>query len=99
MKPLPLPYSRQRPGHDPIVRSVPVGRLYVVSTPRGATMLRGLRDTVWLAAVTALFNEAQPDAIIAELAQLCGDVGARWRGLTREQAMAAEMRRQVERSE
>lgn len=36
--------------------------------------------------------------MIAELAQLCGDVGARWRGLSREQAMAAEMRRQVERS-
>jgi len=89
MKPLPLPYAPRHPRQQPQLPEV--ARRYVVVRPRSTTALMGLRAVTWSAAVAALFvGEASPEQILGELAQLLGDVRARWQGLTREQAMRKE---------
>lgn len=89
MKPLPLPYAPRHPRHRP--PELPAARRYVVVRPQSTTALMGLRALTWCAAVAALTEgEASPEQILQELAQLLGDVRARWQGLTREQAMRKE---------
>lgn len=88
MRPLPLPYARQRRDDAPLP---PVVRLYQLRTPRAVVALRGLRAVAWQAALAALFvGEASPEAVLAELRQLVGDVAARWWGLSRAEAMTLE---------
>ena len=96
MRPLPLPYARQR-DEPPLP---PVARLYSLRTPRSVVALRGLRALTWQAARTALLvGEADPGMVLAELRQLLGDLAARWAGLSRDQAVALELRLQAEAAE
>lgn len=83
----PLPIDRVRLEGGPMP---PVARHYVIRSHRAAFMLRGLRGIVWTAAVSALFGEATPEAILVELRGALADIAARWAGLTREQAMRKE---------
>jgi hypothetical protein len=88
MRPLPLPCASQRRDDAPLPPAV---RRYQLRAPRAVVALRGLRAVTWSSAVAALFvGEASPEQILGELAQLLGDVRARWQGLTREQAIRKE---------